>query len=147
MNDQNLGGINGADPLAANAPGAAAAPLYLQSALDAYPQGVVLDFRVRIALDLLKSSPRYAAQPHADGPEAWAPDEVVQDALAVADELVSQGAAAGWVRPLPPDAELAPAVRAQAERIAAFEFHKQTAFNQQIEAAQSRVARPANLAN
>lgn len=97
--------------------------------LEAFGTGAMLDLRVRMATSFLTTSPMFHGLAVATTTEAALnelPRLAAGIALNLADELLRQGAALGWVTPLPPDAELSEQVRMQATRTAAFSVLQQS---------------------
>jgi hypothetical protein len=83
---------------------------YLGNVLEAASSGCQLDFRFRIALELLKS-PWAAAHEHQEEPRLLA-----ASALSLASELVHQSEDQGLLLPLPEDDGITPALRAHIRR-------------------------------
>lgn len=86
--------------------------------LTAYDTGGILDFRFRLAMELLKSGP--FAQCLKDGvPYAQVETRLRNIALEACDlaaEMVTCGIARGWIKPLPPDDDLDERTRTQLRR-------------------------------
>lgn len=106
---------------------------YPHNALEGFANGCLLDMRVRIAIELLKSSPIFSggvgviamSEDPAHAAER-APKDFASMALDVATELLRLGAERGLVDPLPADdGELSPSLRSQAKRTASFQVLQQ----------------------
>lgn len=88
--------------------------LYPHNELDGFSSGCLLDLRVRLAAEFLKG-------PMFTKPDTMAPGMMVNLALTIADELLTQGAAQGWVTPFPAGGELSQRMRDQAKLSASFQ--------------------------
>jgi hypothetical protein len=82
---------------------------YFGDVLQQFQNGVQMDLRVRLAIEFVKAAPA-VFYPNSDGCEN------VSKALDMADELLSQGEARGWIKPLPEDNELNTSLRRHLER-------------------------------
>ena len=107
---------------------------YPANELDSFATGVKMDLRVRLAIEFLKS-PMYAACARANEN----PDYVAEHALSVAEELLTQADAKGWLEALDDDAKLSERAIKHAKRIGAFNVHQQLGANEAAQDAQSRV--------
>lgn len=104
-------------------------PKYPSNVLEAFGTGALLDFRVRMAFNLLAKSPMFAGLMLAQSENSGLAKAAAALALGVADEVLRQGAAAGWVESLPEatDVEIGEQLRAQAKRTAAYGVLQQMA--------------------
>jgi hypothetical protein len=91
---------------------------------------------VRLAIDFLKA-PSFEFS--LSGME---PDKAVALTLLLAEEILAQGAARGWVTPLSQDGEIGPELRAQAKRNALYQVVQQLEANKAAQAEQSAIAVP-----
>lgn len=91
---------------------------YFGNVLTAFENGVQLDLRVKLAVDFLKA-------PHLI--DACAPADQAAHALQLADELLSQAQAAGWVKDLPDTDGLPAAARRHFTRMARAQVLQQLA--------------------
>lgn len=107
---------------------------YPQNAIDGFTNGCLLDLRVRLAVDLLKS-PMFE---NATGE----PAVIAAAALDLTTALMAEAESRGLVAPLPEGPELNSFVRNQAKRIGAFQFEQQMAMNELARAAQGNVVSP-----
>jgi hypothetical protein len=121
-------------------------PLYPQDPINGFLQGCLLDLRVRLAIDFLKS-PLFTAltaeitnQMHEANVRAE--EAVAGFSLNLADEILKQGAARGWVTPISEDGEIGPALRAQAKRNALYQVVQQLEANKAAQAEQNPIAVP-----
>lgn len=115
---------------------------YPSNALEGFGSGALLDLRVRLAADFIKHSPMFAAAlpVKADEDLVSVPIVVAGLALDLADELLSQAAARGWVEPLPADdGDLDTALRAQARRAASYQALQQMEAQKFVQDEQGRV--------
>ena len=93
--------------------------LYPSNVLEGFGLGALLDLRVRFAHDYLMHSQLLNTG------SGIPTRDVAAYALELADELLTQGRAAGWVQDLPEDSELDGQLRAQAARTAKFQVLQQ----------------------
>ncbi len=96
---------------------------YPTNAIDSFQHGVVMDLRVRLAIDFLKVVPGFGAH----------------KALDLADDLLEDAERRGWLAPLDHDPKLTDAVKNQAKRLGAFQMYQQLGANQAAQDEQSRV--------
>lgn len=89
--------------------------------LSAFERGVQLDFRVLLAIDLLKST-AFGGAGRCEEAEI---DFAVGKALHMAEELMARAAERGWVRDLPETGELSKHTRLQVERTVRANVHGQ----------------------
>lgn len=102
--------------------------LYPHNVLEGFGNGCLMDYRVRVALNLLATSPIFhGAAVACSTPDAWGklPHDLTACALEMADELMRQGEAYGMVEPLPTDDELASPLKKQAKRTGSYSAHQQ----------------------
>lgn len=110
-------------------------PKYPHNILEGYGTGALLDLRVRLAINFLQHSPMVQEVTRATlanlpaGKVGEAPMWVAKFALEVADELLKEGAARGYVSPLPDpeDTTITAQDRAQAVRTARYSVLQQMA--------------------
>lgn len=102
------------------------APKYPHNALEGFANGCLLDLRVRLAMQMLTHSPRYAMATPSDGGTIFLrAGSAARDALDVATELLAEAETRGLVAPLPSDGELPPELRAQAKLTAGWQVLQQ----------------------
>lgn len=109
---------------------------YPQDPINGFLQGCLLDLRVRLAIDFLKA-PSFELS--LSGMKV---EDAAGLALRLADEILAQGAANGWVTSIPEDGEIGPALRAQAKRNAQYQVVQQMEANKAMTAEQSSIAVP-----
>ena len=102
---------------------------YPHNILEGFGIGALLDLRVRLAIDFIKTSPLVGALVNPDGSGVTAA-AVATFSLELCDELLKQGASRGWVEPLPTDSDLDDQVRLQARRTARFNVLQQAAMQE-----------------
>lgn len=115
---------------------------YPANALEHFRDGALTDFRLRLAMQLLAGSPRYALVKPSDGEYGGicSPDWVARDALDVAAEMVKLAEARGLIEPIPDDGgELTAAMRAQARRTASYQIAQQREAQRFAQSEQDRV--------
>lgn len=100
---------------------------YPHNVLEGFANGCLLDFRARVALQLLTSSPVF--QGVALGTQIdrapQLPKYLAGMALELADELLKQAAEKGWVDPIPNNDEISASLRKQARRTAEYQVQQQ----------------------
>lgn len=106
------------------APAAGSGVKYAHNVLEGFGNGCLLDLRVRVALDLLKS-PMFTHADELQGPGTA--EQLARFALDIAGSLLEQAEARGWVEELPEDAGLNRQCRLQAERTARYQVLQQIA--------------------
>ena len=92
---------------------------YSHNVLEGFGNGCLTDYRVRIALNLLATSPMFG------GDWVGTPAQAATQALDVAAEVMAQAEVRGWVAPIPDDAELNAPLRKQARRTAQYQVLQQ----------------------
>lgn len=110
-------------------------PKYPHNILEGYGTGALLDLRVRLAINFLQNSPMVQEVTRATlsnlpkDKVGEAPMWIAKFALEVADELLKEGAARGYVDPLPDpeDTGITAQDRAQAVRTARYSILQQIA--------------------
>lgn len=122
---------------------------YPHNVLEGYSYGCLLDLRVRMAGDFLKSplfanvvTDALAAIRGGDEGEGYLPEVATQMAafsLVLAGSLLEIGKAEGLVEPLPSGGDLDTSLRAQAERTARFQVLQQIAGQKVAADEQNRV--------
>lgn len=114
-------------------------PLYPSNVLEGFGSGCLLDLRVRLAVDLLKS-PMFTSM-SVDGMRApEIPGECARFALDLATALMAEAESRGLVQPIPADnGELPDALRAQARRTASFQALQQIEGGRFVQEEQGRV--------
>lgn len=114
---------------------------YPQSAIEAFPQGVRLDLRVRLAIDFLKtplaaeylkgleSAAVEDLRAAADGqePPVKLADRVAKFTLDLAEAVMVDAEQRGWTAPMPDTDELDASTKRQARRNARFQIEGQVA--------------------
>lgn len=113
--------------------------LYRQNVLDGFPNGCLLDLRVRFALEILRG-PLLQGIAGADG--TFDPKVVAGIALDLTTELLALAESRGLVEPLPTDTNLPEDVRQQAERVAGFQVLQQLAGQRIAQREQGAVVSP-----
>jgi hypothetical protein len=111
--------------------------LYPQNVIEAFGVGAVLDLRVRLAADFLKTSPMFSRA--ADSVE---PQQVAEYALDLADELLKRGAERGWVSPMPDDTRVDDQFRAHISRASQMGALQQIEGQRALQEEAGRVAVP-----
>jgi|SRR5580692_1475326 hypothetical protein len=98
---------------------------YPHNVLEGFAMGALLDLRVRVAVDLVKSPMFEGAYARDSHPHAI--DAVAEFALSVAGALFDQAEARGWIEPIPgnEDVDLPDSLRAQALRTAGYQVTQQ----------------------
>jgi hypothetical protein len=97
---------------------------YFGNVLEAFSAGVQLDFRFRVALDILKSDLLDIRMPaHPDGPSH--PEQMVDFAFDLTDALFAEGEKRGWVKALPEDDDLPAPLKRHVTRSARVNVHGQ----------------------
>jgi len=91
--------------------------LYAHNVLEGFGNGCIMDLRVRMANELLKS-PAFMDISNV-------PAELAEFALDLAEEITSQAAERGWLVPIPEDGELTPALKNQARLTASYSVLQQ----------------------
>jgi hypothetical protein len=103
--------------------------LYPHNVLEGFGSGALLDLRVRMAFAMLQHSPLFAQTLPVATEAAFdaLPKNLAWLALGIADEVLSQGEARGWVKPLPDptDSGIDPVLEAQAHRTAEYQAEQQ----------------------
>lgn len=105
----------------------AAPKLYPQDDINGFQNGVCMDLRVRLAVDFLKAHPAQGT-----------PRDAAAYVLELADELLTQAEAQGWVTPLG-DGKLTEVEKNQAKRLGAFQVYQQLGGQAAAQEEQSRV--------
>lgn len=104
---------------------------YPQHPIDGFQNGALLDLRVRMSINLLQSrlfEGVGAKMVSSELLQAPSYDTVARVALSIADSLLNQAAARGWVSPLPvDDGKLSAAEREHASRTGSFGVLQQIA--------------------
>lgn len=129
-----------------NDPGVTEAPIenpkYPHNVLEGFGWGVLMDLRVRLAIDFMKSSPVFhglaAHTSTAEGLKVL-PATIASLALHMADQILEMGRAEGLVEDLPDDAEIGNQLRLQAKRTATFNVLQQLEGNKAAQAEQGTV--------
>ena len=114
---------------------------YPQDPINGFLQGCLLDLRVRLAIDFLKSHFFSGFLDRATLTNMRV-EQAASIALILADEVLKQGAARGWVTSIPEDGEIGPELRAQAKRNALYQVVQQMEANKAAQAEQSSIAVP-----
>jgi hypothetical protein len=96
-------------------------PLYPHNVLEGFGMGALLDFRVRLAIDFLKAPVLTYL-----GTDCLSAVDLARGALDLADEVLKQGRARGWVTDLPRGKDIDEALREQAARTARYQVVQQT---------------------
>lgn len=113
---------------------------YPSNVLEGFGSGALLDLRARLAADFLKHSPMFGHLSSNAPTERERAAEMSGFALMLADELLTQAEARGWVEPLPDDnGDLPPSLRAQARRTASFQALQQMEAQRFAQDEQARV--------
>jgi hypothetical protein len=113
--------------------------LYPHNALEGFGNGCILDLRVRLALNFLQHSPRYAAVSGDDGVDIFSPSHAASDALDLATALLAESERRELIAPIDLTGELDESIRAQAKRLARFQVLQQIEAQKAAQAEQSRV--------
>ncbi len=105
--------------------------LYRHNVLEGFGNGCLLDLRVRLAIELLKSSPMFSCVVPAlwpeDVPRGATPEQLAGYALDVAVELMRDAEKRGFVEDLPKDEGLNRQLRLQSARTARYQVWQQMA--------------------
>lgn len=112
---------------------------YPSNELDSFQVGLLMDFRVKIALELIKAPSFNLYHSSARDSTAFA--------LELANELMSQAAELGWIEPLDDEAKLSERAKKHARRTGAFQVNQQLGANEEAADAQSRVVPAAPVIN
>src|SRR5258708_3172289 len=105
--------------------------LYPHNILEGFGNGAILDLRVRMANEFIKS-PTFS-----DGMRD--PKELATFALDLAEEITSIAAERGWLEPLPEGGELSQWLRDQARCTASYQALQQLEGNRFVQGEQARV--------
>lgn len=117
---------------------------YPQDVLSSFPNGAVLDLRLRVALDMLRTSPALAkaAEATIDADDKLYGPKVAGLALDMADALMAQGKERGWVAPLPETGEINTPTKKHLARQASAQVEGQAALVRASQAANAGIQIP-----
>lgn len=116
--------------------------LYRQNVLDGFPNGCLLDLRVRLAMEVLRGPLLSNVPMTADGDDSFHAQRLAHMALAMTTELLATADAAGLIESLPEDGNLNAPMKKQAQRIGAFQFEQQASAQRMARDEQSGVVSP-----
>jgi len=122
----------------------AAVTPYPHNDIDAFQVGAKLDFRARVALDLLKGAAGNdllaCSMGEAVAETGIPPTYCVKIALDIADAFVAECERRGYIAPVPTTSEMTKPLRAQGERLGKFHMTQQLAAHNHGKEAQPIVA-------
>jgi hypothetical protein len=115
-----------------------------QDVLTSFANGAVLDLRLRTAIDMVRTSPALAkaAEATLDADDKLYAQKLVALALDIADALMAQGKARGWVAAMPDTADLSVPVKKHLARQANVQVESQLALSRAAGAANAGIQIP-----
>lgn len=121
---------------------------YPHNPIDAFQNGAILSLEVRIALELLKSSPMFhgiAGAPLEPELAKKVPLAVAVFALDAAEALLEEGVRRGFVEAMPDGTDLAAPVKKHAARMGKFQATQQIAGQSELRDLSGPVAVPRGM--